>query len=65
METKKAVDPPATIDGVVLLMQGLGPDDRQAQIAYMSEDDLSPGFKWGRGLKFDGLSYPRASTEAR
>ena len=40
--TKKTVELPATIDGAVRLMLGLVPEVEQAQIGYMSEEEL-PG----------------------
>ena len=41
MVSKKPVELPATVDGAVRLMLGLVPEDEQARIAYMSENELS------------------------
>ena len=46
--TKRAVELPATIDGAVRLVLGQVPEDEQAQIAYMSEEDL-PRLHMGLG----------------
>ena len=48
MVTKRTVELPTTLDGAVRLMLGLVPVDEQAQIAYVSEEDL-PGLHMGLG----------------
>ncbi len=46
--SKKPVELPTTIDGAARLMLGLVPEDDQAKIAYMSENDL-PELHMGLG----------------